>query len=178
MIGFLEAGCEGRTLESCDQTRSMRRSITGYVVAPQCLMLSRTTVPIGEGHALVDEIIWPRVLHLVTIEFDTEETAKGFHPIEWFESEVTADPRYTHHSIALRGLDEVPEIPLSDAALNSLIDTLESRFPAQARMAISRPKAKQVPLARAKAQISVSNSLTGYKPPFLRPSQTEIALSC
>ena len=29
---------------------------------------TRTTLPIGEGHALVDEILRPRVLHLVTIE--------------------------------------------------------------------------------------------------------------
>ena len=105
-------------------------------------------------HALVDEIIRPRVLHLVTVEFDTEEEARAFHPLEWFGPEVTGDPRYTNQSIALRGLDEVPEIPLSDAALNSLIDTLEGRFPAQARTAINRPKAKQVPVTRAKAQTS------------------------
>ena len=67
---------------------------------------------------------------------------------------MTADPRYTNQSIALRGLDEAPEIPLSDAALNSLIDTLEGRFPAQAQVAVNRPKAKQVPVTRAKAQTS------------------------
>jgi hypothetical protein len=43
---------------------------------------------------------------------------------------------------------------LSDAALNSLIDTLEDRFPVQARMAINKPKAKQVSVTRAKAQTS------------------------
>lgn len=115
---------------------------------------TRTTVPISEGQALVDEIIRPRVLHLVTMEFGTEEEARSLHPPEWFGPEVTGDPRYTHQSIALRGLAEAPEIPLSDAALNSLIDTLEGRFPAQARMAISRPRAKQVPVTRAKAQAS------------------------
>jgi CYTH domain-containing protein len=115
---------------------------------------TRTNLPIGEGHALVDEIIRPRVLHLVTIEFDTAEEARGFRLLEWFGPEVTADPRYTSQAIALRGLDETPEIPLSDAALNSLIDNLEGRFPAQARMTITRPKAKQVPVTRAKAQTS------------------------
>jgi hypothetical protein len=49
----------------------------------------------------------------------------------------------------------VPEIPLSDAALNSLIDTLEGRFPAQAGMAISRPRAKQVPITRARLRPEV-----------------------
>jgi CYTH domain-containing protein len=113
---------------------------------------TRTALPISEGHALVDEIIRPRVLHLVTMEFDTGEEARGFHPLEWFGPEVTADPRYTTQAIALRGLDEVPEISLSDAALNSLIDTLDGHFPAQARAAVTRPKAKQVPVTRAKAQ--------------------------
>jgi CYTH domain-containing protein len=113
---------------------------------------TRTAVPIGEGHALVDEFIRPRALHVVTVEFASDGEAGSLHPPEWFGPEVTADPRYTNQSIALRGLDEVPEIPLSDAALNSLIDTLEGHFPAQARMTITRPKAKQVPVTRAKAQ--------------------------
>ena len=113
---------------------------------------TRTALPIGDGHALVDELIRPRVLHLVTVEFDTKDEAGSFHPPEWFGPEVTADPRYTNQSIALRGLDETSEIPLSDAALNSLIDTLEGHVPAQAQMTISQPKAKHVPVTRAKAK--------------------------
>ena len=113
---------------------------------------TRTALPIGEGHALVDEIVRPRVLHLVTVEFTSDGEASGFRPLEWFGPEVTADPRYTNQSIALRGFDAAAEIPLSDAALNSLIDTLEGSFPVQAQMAINRPRAKQVPVTRAKAQ--------------------------
>lgn len=113
---------------------------------------TRAALPIGEGYALVDEIIRPRALHLVTVEFASDGEARGFRPLEWFGPEVTADPRYTNQAIALRGLDEAPQIALSDAALNSLIDTLEGHFPAQARIAVNRPKAKQVPVTRAKAQ--------------------------
>jgi CYTH domain-containing protein len=109
---------------------------------------TRTAVPIGGGHALVDEVTRPRVLHLITVEFTSAEEASAFYPLEWFGPEVTADPRYTNQSIALRGFDEVSEIPMSDAALNSLIDTLEGRFPARARTA------KQIPTTRAKAQTS------------------------
>jgi CYTH domain-containing protein len=115
---------------------------------------TRTALSIGEGHALVDEIARPRVLHLVTVEFASDEQARGFHPLEWFGPEVTADRRYTNQAIALGGLEETLEIPLSDVALNSLIDTLEGHFPAQPKMAITRPKAKQVPVTRAKAQTS------------------------
>ncbi|WP_404295430.1 hypothetical protein ACD578_28235 (plasmid) [Microvirga sp. RSM25] len=115
---------------------------------------TRTPLPIGEGNALVDEIVRPRALHFVTVEFASEGESRGFRPLEWFGAELTADPRYTNQAIALRGLDEAPQIPLSDASLNSLIDTLEGRFPAQARIAVNRPKAKQVPVMRAKAQTS------------------------
>jgi len=114
---------------------------------------TRTVLSIGESDVLMDVIIRPRVLHLITGEFASDGEASGFHPLEWFGPEVTADRRYTNQSIALRGLDETPEIPLSDVALNSLIDTLEGRFPAQAQIAITQPKTKQVPVTRAKAQI-------------------------
>ena len=106
---------------------------------------TRTALPIGEGHALVDEITRPRVLHLVTVEFASDGEARGFRPLEWFGPELTADSRYTNQSIALRGLDEDLEISLSDAALNNLIDTLDGHF-------VHRPKAKQIPVTRAKAQ--------------------------
>ncbi|EIM31098.1 hypothetical protein [Microvirga lotononidis] len=115
---------------------------------------TRTVLSIGESNVLMDEIIRPRVLHLVTVEFASDGEARGFHPLEWFGPEVTADRRYTNQSIAFRGLDETPEIPLSDVALNSLIDTLEGRFPAQAQIAITQPKTKQVPVTRAKGQTS------------------------
>jgi len=113
---------------------------------------TRTVLPIGESHALIDEILRPRVLHRATVEFASSGEARAFRPLEWFGPEVTDDPRYTYQSIALRGLDEPPEVLLSDAALNSLIDTLEGRFSAQGRMATTRPKAKQVPETRAKAR--------------------------
>jgi CYTH domain-containing protein len=111
-----------------------------------------TVLPIGERQALVDEIVRPRLLHLVTVEFASEEEAGAFRPLEWFGPEVTADRRYTNQTIALRGLAEVPEIPLSDAALNNLIDTLDGRIPALARVAISRSRARQLPVTRAKTQ--------------------------
>ena len=114
----------------------------------------RTVLPIGEARALVDEVIRPGIVHLVTVAFDTEEKARGFHPPDWVGPEVTEDRRYTKRLIALRGIEKAPEIPLSDGSLNSLIDALEGRFPAQTRMAINRPKTKQVSATRAKAQTS------------------------
>jgi hypothetical protein len=113
---------------------------------------SRTALPISDRHALIDQIIRPRALHFVTVEFDTEAEAQAFQLLDWFGPEVTGDPRYTHHSIALNGLVEAPEITLSDAALNSLIDTLEGRFLALTPITTNRPRARQIPVTKAKAQ--------------------------
>ncbi len=113
----------------------------------------RTAVPIDEGHAMVDEIIRPCVLHRVTVAFETDEQARGFHSPMWFGPEVTEDRRYTNQFLALRGLDHpAPEISLSDRLLNSLIDTLEGSFPVQSRIAINRPRTERVPEIRAEAQ--------------------------
>ena len=115
---------------------------------------SRTALPIGEGHALVDALTRPRVLHLVTVEFASDEEAGSFHPPEWFGPEVTMDRRYTYHALALRGLDAVPEIPLSNAALDSLLDTLDGRFPSRTRAPSHRATAKPTSAAKTKAQAS------------------------
>jgi CYTH domain-containing protein len=112
---------------------------------------TRTELPLREGHALVDAVIHPGILHLITVEFAAEGEARGFRPLQWFGPEVTADPRYTNQSIAFRGPEEALEIPLSDAGLNSLTDTLEGRFPAQTPGTIDRPKNKQMPAGQAKA---------------------------
>jgi CYTH domain-containing protein len=68
---------------------------------------THTVLPLGKGHALVDEILLPHVLHRVTVEFASDGEARAFHPLEWFASEVTTDPRYTNQSIALSGLASV-----------------------------------------------------------------------
>jgi CYTH domain-containing protein len=113
---------------------------------------TRTELPLHQGYALVDEIIHPAILHLVTVEFATERAARSFRPLQWFGPEVTAAPCYTTQSIALRGLEEALQVPLSDPALNSLIDTLEGRFPAPIPVTVPPPEAKQSPVTRAKAQ--------------------------
>jgi CYTH domain-containing protein len=112
---------------------------------------SRTPLPMGQHQVLVDQINRPGILHLVTMEFDNEAEARGFHPLPWFGPEVTGDARYTNQSLALRGLDEVSEIPLSNNALNGLLDTLENRFPVQQRVPLGRLAAKQTPVTRAQA---------------------------
>ncbi|WP_262030617.1 hypothetical protein [Microvirga sp. Mcv34] len=118
---------------------------------------ARTRLQIGDRAALVDQIFRPRSFQVVTVEFDTNSEARGFRPLPWFGPEVTGDDRYTNQSLALTGLNEAPEVPLSDEALNGLIDTLENRFPVQARIPVTRPSAKQVPVTKAPAGPTTGN---------------------
>jgi len=104
---------------------------------------ARTSLQIGDRAALVDQIFRPRPFQVVTVEFDAEGEAKAFRPLPWFGPEVTGDARYTNQSFALSELNEAPDVPLSNEALNGLLDTLENRFPAQARIPVARPATKQ-----------------------------------
>ncbi|WP_230534647.1 CYTH domain-containing protein, partial [Microvirga roseola] len=108
----------------------------------------RTAVPVGEHYVLVDEVMRPQNLHLVSVEFDSDEQARAFRPMAWFGPEVTRDPRFSNRSIALQGLDEVIDVPITDAQLNSLIDTLEGRILPPSQKRIAPPKSNQGPTAK------------------------------
>jgi CYTH domain-containing protein len=110
----------------------------------------RTKLRIGDRVALIDQVIHPRDVQLVTIEFGTGGEAKDFRPLAWFGPEVTADTRYTNKGIALGRLTDSPDIPLSNAALDGLLDALENRFPNQPQTHLRRPAANQAGAARAK----------------------------
>lgn len=112
---------------------------------------TRTKLQIGNQEAFIDQFNQPRALHFVTVEFDGEAEGRGFQPLPWFGPEITAEARFSNQAIALRGIEQYPDVPLSDPALDSLLDTLESRFPVQARMSIKRPSAKQPSVTRAQA---------------------------
>jgi CYTH domain-containing protein len=79
------------------------------------------------GTASVRRIMAPGVLDLVTVSFEHEEQARAFQPLAWFGPEVTADLGYQNRSLALAGLPCVPEVELTDAALNSLLGKLEDQ---------------------------------------------------
>jgi CYTH domain-containing protein len=110
---------------------------------------TRAKLALGHCDALVDQFIRPRTLPLVTVEFGNEGEAKAFRPLPWFGPEVTGDARFTHQALALKSFSEASNIPISDAALNSLLDTLDNRVPAQPRIPVSAPTAKQGAAAKA-----------------------------
>jgi hypothetical protein len=115
---------------------------------------TRTKLRIGDLDALVDQFNRPRDLHFVTVEFDSGAGSREFQPLPWFGPEITAEARYSNQAIALRGVEQYQDAPLADEALNSLLDTLENRFPVQPRKATSPLTAKQDSVIKAPARPS------------------------
>jgi CYTH domain-containing protein len=105
----------------------------------------RVDLSVGAHKAHVNRVMAPEPLDVIAVELE-EELAQGFEPPAWFGAEVTADPAYRNRPLALAGLPRVPEVELTDEALNSLLDTLEggqasSRVPAEASAAAALPPA-------------------------------------
>ncbi|PVE21932.1 hypothetical protein DC522_24010 [Microvirga sp. KLBC 81] len=90
----------------------------------------RSTLTIGAQEIHIDQFLAPSVFPVISVELGHEPQAREFSPLPWFGPEVTSDLRYTNQSIALHGLSELIEIPLSNTTLDSLLDTLENRIPA------------------------------------------------
>jgi hypothetical protein len=64
---------------------------------------------------------------LITVDFEREEQAREFEPLHWFGPEVTTQPGYQNRYFALNGLPTAPEVELTNAALDSLLNELEDR---------------------------------------------------
>ncbi|GEO18927.1 hypothetical protein [Microvirga aerophila] len=107
----------------------------------------RIDLSIGPQAATVSRIMAPGSLDLIAVAFEHEEHAREFQPLPWFGAEVTADPTYQNRSLAIAGLPGVPEVELTDAALDSLLDVLEhgsasSQLPAEPSAAVALTPAR------------------------------------
>ena len=89
----------------------------------------RTTVSLGGAvEALVDRYVRPSGLDIVSLVFPDAAAAQNFTPPVWFGAEVTTDKAYDGQSIALTGVPSPGDIPLSNAALDAVLDLIEPRF--------------------------------------------------
>lgn len=88
----------------------------------------RTQLMVGSREIIVDQLYRPGPLHVITVEFGTEAEAWEFQPLPWFGPEVSTDHRYSPLALAVNGLTEPKVVEPSNAALASLLDTLENRF--------------------------------------------------
>ena len=87
---------------------------------------TRTRLRIGDRDALIDQFMRPKGLYFVSVEFQNEEEARRFDPLPWFGPEVTMETRYGNQSLALRGIEQSQDAPLTNMALESVLDTLEN----------------------------------------------------
>jgi CYTH domain-containing protein len=93
----------------------------------------RIPLGLGSSRAEVRRFTAPGLLDLILVEFEQDRQAQDFQTLGWFGPEVTSEPAYQNRSIALAGLPEAPEVYLTDAGINSLLDTLENRSGARRR---------------------------------------------
>ena len=93
----------------------------------------RSRVPLGEGlEAVLSRFMQPSGLDVLTVVF--EDGSETFAPPIWFGPEVTGDPAWQRHTIALSGPPEVPNIALINQAVEALLRTIESPAGAAARL--------------------------------------------
>jgi CYTH domain-containing protein len=91
------------------------------------VVFERSRIRLRSHEALVDRFVNPSSLDLVSVEFSSRSDADGFVPPPWFGAEVTDDAAYENRAIAVERRPHVPEVPLSNAALDAILDLIESR---------------------------------------------------
>ncbi|MDF2812224.1 MAG: hypothetical protein K0S56_3255 [Microvirga sp.] len=97
-------------------------------VTPGKVDYVRSTLSIGPREVRVDRFVTPGPLDLISVDFDKEDDSRDFRALPWFGPEVTGEAGYQNRAIALEGLPPSLDVPLSNAALNTLLDTLEGRL--------------------------------------------------
>src|SRR5215204_6049820 len=117
------------------------------------LTLERSTLPIdGGAEVLIERIAQPRSINTVTVEFHNPDEAQAFTPPPWFGPEITTESSFGRQVIALDRLPELPEVPLSNAIMEAVLDLLEDRA--------STSQPVTAPAPRASIETSVLDALT------------------
>jgi CYTH domain-containing protein len=121
---ILKPGAEGASEDRTDLPVAHAQAL--LAVSQGQVEYLRTSLTIGshELHAL--HVLRPGPLDLVAV-VGTPEDGQNLPPLPWFGPEVTAEPAYRRRRLALEGAPEPPEVDVTNAALNSLLDLLEDR---------------------------------------------------
>jgi CYTH domain-containing protein len=87
----------------------------------------RSKLPVAGQEIFIDHLVNSEPLDLISVQFVANVRAEAFTPPLWFGPEVTGDARYLNRSIAVQGFPEQHDVELSNLALDTLLDALESR---------------------------------------------------
>ncbi len=123
---LLHAGANGPIEERTDVPRAHAEALLD--VTPGKLDYLLTHLTVGTRDIQIVRFVTPGPMDLISVSFESEEEARDFRPLSWFGPDVTSQAAYQNRSIALEGPPQIPDVPLSNAALNSLLDTLENRY--------------------------------------------------
>jgi hypothetical protein len=123
---LLHTGANGPIEERTDVPRAHAEALLDVTPGKIDYLLTHLTV--GTRDVQIARLVTPGPLDMISVSFESEEEARDFRPLSWFGPDITSDTAYQNRSIALNGPPQVPEVPLTNAALNSLLDTLENRY--------------------------------------------------
>lgn len=123
---LVQTGSNGPVEERTDVPRAHAEALLD--VTPGKIDYLLTHLSVGTRDVQIARFVTPGPLDMISVSFESEEEARDFRPLSWFGPDVTADAAYQNRSIALNGAPQVPEVSLTNAALNSLLDTLENRY--------------------------------------------------
>jgi CYTH domain-containing protein len=165
ILVLLQNGANGPTEERTDVPRAHAEALLD--VTPGKLDYLLTNLTVGTRDIQIARFVTPGPLDMISVSFESEEEANDFRPLSWFGPDVTSDKIYQNRSIALEGLPQVPDVSLTNAALNSLLDTLENRYSsarsyapahqtrnaAEVEVSESAPAAQGKPAAQAAAPV-------------------------
>jgi hypothetical protein len=122
---ILEAGSEKAPEERADLPPIHAQAL--LAVSQGQLEYLSISLSIGSHEIQVLHFNRPGPFDLVAIA-NAPEDGQDFPPLPWFGPEVSAEPAYQRRRLALEGAPEAPEVDVTNAALNSLLDLLEDRF--------------------------------------------------
>jgi CYTH domain-containing protein len=112
----------------------------------------RVSLPIGPQPVTLRRFVTPGPLDLITVIGEPSKQIRTFQPPAWFGPEVTGDPAYQARAMALAGLPAAPEVEVTDAALHSLLDTLDGRSGAHEPQAAAPQPVASTKSAEAEAE--------------------------
>ncbi|WP_457107977.1 hypothetical protein [Methylobacterium sp. P5_C11] len=97
-------------------------------VCPGKAAYDRTTLNAGGREIAIDRYVTPGSLDLISVAFDHDGDAAGFHAPSWFGREVSNEPAFERQALAIQGVPAAEEVALSNAALDAVLDLIEPRF--------------------------------------------------
>jgi len=171
---LLHSGPNGPIEERTEVPRAHAEALLD--VTPGKLDYLLTHLTVGTRDIQILRFVTPGPLDLISVPFESDEEARDFRPLSWFGQDVTTEVAYHNRSIALEGAPQAPDVPMSNAALNSLLDTLENRYATPRGYAPSRNEAavgqqqRNAPPAAPAAQPAAERAAPAQRGVLSRPA--------